>query len=140
MRVEDLPLLNATLNGLTTILLLAGWIAIKSGRVDLHRKLMVTAFCTSTLFLVSYLVHKALHGHTPFQGHGWIRPVYFVLLLSHTILAVLNLPLVLRVLYLAVLGRFEEHRRLARWVFPLWLYVSVTGVLVYLMLYQWFKS
>jgi putative membrane protein len=134
----ELPLANAALNTLTTVLLVAGYAAIKSGRRDLHRNLMVAAFGTSMLFLAGYLAHKFFHGTTRFTAQGWPRPVYFTILLTHTILAVVNLPLILRLLYLAVRGRFEAHRRLARWVWPVWMYVSVTGVVVYLFLYHWF--
>ena len=140
MTAHDLPLLNALLNGLTTVLLLAGFTAIKTGRRELHQKLMVSAFCSSTLFLICYLVHKILvHRISHFPDLGWIRTFYLILLASHTILAAVNLPLILRTIYLAATGRFDEHRRLARWTFPVWMYVSITGVLVYLMLYQWFK-
>ena len=136
IRVEDLPFYNAFLNGTTAFLLLAGLTAILKGNTRLHQRLMMTAFVTSSLFLVGYLVHKIFHGHTPFQGQGVMRTVYFTILISHTILAVVNLPLILRTFYLSLNGRFEEHKRIARWTFPSWMYVSVTGVIVYLMLYQ----
>ena len=141
MHANDLPLVNACLNGLTTILLLGGFAAVKTGHKGLHQKLMVAAFCTSSLFLACYLAHKVIvHKISYFPDLGWIRTFYLILLLSHTILAAVNLPLIIRTIYLAATGRFDEHRRLARWTFPVWMYVSVTGVLVYLMLYQWFKT
>jgi len=139
MRVEQIPLLNAVLNSITTVLLLAGFAAIKAGRRSLHRVLMSAAFGTSTLFLAGYLIHKFIVKKLSiFPDLGWIRTLYLVILISHTVLAVVNLPLILRTLYLAVQGRFEEHKKMAHWAYPVWLYVSVTGVVVYLMLYQWF--
>jgi len=140
--LSDLPFINACLNGATTVLLICGYIQIKRGRQQAHGMFMSAAFITSTLFLVGYLAHKiGMKGiHTTFPGQGWIRPVYFTLLLTHSVLAVVNLPLILRTIYLAIRGRYEEHKRLARWTFPVWMYVSVTGVLVYLFLYRWFPA
>ena len=140
MTYSDLPLLNACLNTLTTILLVSGYVQIKRGQQQAHGMLMGAAFLTSTLFLIGYLLHKFTVGPTKFTGEGWIRPVYFTLLLTHTVLAVFNLPLILRTIYLSIKGRYEDHKRLARWTFPIWMYVSVTGVLVYLFLYQWFPA
>jgi len=128
--------LNATLNGTSAILLAAGYAAIRSGKVQLHKKLMVTAFFVSCAFLVSYLIYHYRVGHVAFQGQGWIRPVYFALLLSHTLLAIVIVPLILITLRRAFLERFDKHRLIARYTLPLWFYVSVTGVLVYFMLYQ----
>jgi putative membrane protein len=136
VQVQDLPFYNALLNSITTLLLVAGLTAILQGKKALHQKLMIAAFVSSSLFLVGYLVHKIFHGPTAFQGQGVIRTVYFSILISHTILAVVNLPLILRTFYLSLKGRYEEHKRIARWTFPSWMYVSVTGVVVYLMLYQ----
>jgi putative membrane protein len=136
MVIHNLPLLNAGLNALSALLLALGYAAIRSGRVQVHRALMLTALATSTIFLISYLTYHAIVGNVLFQGQGPIRTVYFTILISHTILAVLNVPLILRVVYLAWRERFEEHRRLARWVWPSWMYVSVTGVVVYWMLYR----
>jgi uncharacterized membrane protein YozB (DUF420 family) len=138
MSFSDLPLVNACLNTLTTVLLVTGYVQIKRGRQQAHGMLMGAAFITSTLFLISYLLHKFTVGPTKFSGEGVVRTIYFTILLSHTVLAVVNLPLILRTIFLAVRGRYEEHRRIARWTFPIWMYVSVTGVLVYLFLYQWF--
>lgn len=134
------PALNAGLNATCAALLVAGAWAIKAQRVSLHRACMVAACAVSAAFLASYLAHHAQTGSTRFTGIGWVRPVYFSILLSHTILAVVILPLILRAVWLAARQRFEQHRRLARWTLPLWLYVSVTGVLVYWLLYVAFPS
>ena len=131
------PALNAILNGTSAILLVAGYSAIRSGKVQLHKKLMVSAFFVSCAFLVSYLLyHFREHKLVLFSGQGWIRPVYFTLLLSHTILAVVIVPLILITLRRAWAEKFDKHRAIAKWTFPLWLYVSVTGVIVYFMVYQ----
>jgi len=129
--------LNATLNGTSAILLAAGYAAIRSGKRDLHKKLMLSAFAVSCAFLVSYVIyHIRIHQVIHFQGQGWVRPVYFALLLSHTILAIVIVPLILITLRRAWLERFDKHRQIARWALPLWFYVSVTGVIVYVMVYQ----
>ena len=140
MNVSDLPALNAGLNGLATVFLVAGIIAIKADRKSAHGYLMGAAFVTSCIFLVSYLLHKALvRGvHTPFLGEGFWKPVYYTMLISHIILAIAVPPLAIVTMRHALKGRFEAHRRLAKWTFPIWLYVSVTGVLVYFFLYRWF--
>ena len=132
-----LPSLNAALNGTTAFLLTVGYLCIRRRWIAAHRICMVSAFIASTLFFASYLTYHAHAGSVRFQGTGWIRPVYFAILISHTLLAVLIVPLALRTLYLAARGRFEAHRRIARWTLPLWLYVSVTGLVVYGMLYRW---
>jgi len=129
--------LNATLNATSAILLAAGYAAIRSGKRDLHKKLMLSAFAVSCVFLISYVIyHLRIHQVIHFQGQGWIRPVYFALLTSHTILAIVIVPLILITLRRAWLERFDKHRQIARWTLPLWFYVSVTGVIVYLMVYQ----
>jgi uncharacterized membrane protein YozB (DUF420 family) len=128
--------LNATLNGVSAILLAGGYVAIRSGKITVHKRFMIAAFAVSSAFLVSYLVYHYRVGHVPFAGQGWIRPVYFVLLLTHTILAVVIVPMILVTLRRAWLERFDRHRIIARWTLPLWFYVSVTGVIVYLMVYQ----
>jgi uncharacterized membrane protein YozB (DUF420 family) len=128
--------LNATLNGSSAILLAAGYAAIRNGKMALHKKFMISAFAVSTVFLISYLVYHFEVGHVRFQGHGWIRPVYFTLLISHTILAIVIVPLILITIRRAWLEKFDKHRIIARWTFPLWMYVSVTGVIVYFLLYQ----
>jgi uncharacterized membrane protein YozB (DUF420 family) len=134
-----LPAVNATLNGASAVLLMAGLLAIKSGQRELHRRLMLSAFAVSTAFLACYLYyHFAIARGQPtrFNSTGLAKGAYLALLLSHTLLAVVNLPLVVRTLWLAHRQRWEAHRRLARWTFPIWLYVSVTGVLVYVVLYH----
>jgi len=134
--LSALPTVNAALNATSALLLVAGYGCIRAKQVTAHMGCMLLACLTSALFLASYLYYHAQHGATRFPGQGWIRPVYFTVLVSHTILAVTILPLVGRTLFLAARRRFEAHRRLARVTLPLWLYVSVTGVLVYWMLYQ----
>lgn len=142
MTVQDMPALNATLNGISTLLLLAGFVFIKSGRRDAHRKCMISAFVTSCVFLVCYVLHKILvRGvHTPFGGEGLVRTIYYVMLISHIILAIVIVPMILVTMVRAIRGRDEAHKRIARWTWPLWFYVSVTGVLVYFFLYQWFPA
>ena len=138
MEIADLPALNATLNSIATVLLVAGWIAIKTGRRAAHIAFMGLALLVSAAFLTSYLIYHYHVGSVPFQGKGGIRPVYFTLLISHIFLAVVNLPMIILTVVPALRQRFDKHRRLARWTLPVWLYVSVTGVLVYLMCHQWF--
>ena len=129
--------LNACLNGLSGILLACGYVAIRRGKKDVHKALMLSAFGASTLFLISYVIyHLGEKKLVLFQGQGWIRPVYFTLLTSHTILAVVIVPLILITLRRAWLERFDKHRLIARWTLPLWFYVSVTGVIIYFMVYQ----
>ncbi len=128
--------LNASLNGVSAILLAGGYAAIRSGKIAVHKALMISAFAVSSVFLASYLLYHYRVGHVAFQGQGWIRPVYFTLLTTHTILAVVIVPMILVTLRRAWLGKFDRHRVIARWTLPLWFYVSVTGVIVYLMLYQ----
>lgn len=127
---------NAGLNLTATISLFVGWVFIRRGRRDAHRKAMLTAVGASTLFLVFYVTRFYLTGTHQFAGQGLARTVYLTILFSHMVLAVVVVPLVLRLLYLAFQKREEEHRRLARWTFPVWMYVSVTGIVVYLLLYQ----
>ena len=129
--------LNATLNGTSAVLLACGYGAIRGGKVEVHKKFMISAFIASCAFLVSYVIyHIRIHQIIHFQGQGWIRPVYFTLLTSHTILAVVIVPLILITLRRAWLQKFDKHRIIARWTLPLWFYVSVTGVIVYFMVYQ----
>ena len=134
--VSDLPLVNASLNGIATVLLLVGYVCIRQRRIAAHRAAMVTAFATSVLFLISYLVYHAHAGSRPFPGQGPIRVVYFVILISHIILAATIPPLAGITLWRAYRRRFDRHMKIARWTLPLWLYVSVTGIVVYWMLYQ----
>lgn len=134
--VAFLPPVNAVLNATSAALLLIGYVCIRRGWRAAHRRCMVSAFVTSTLFLASYLILRASAGMTRFTGQGWVRPIYFTILFSHTILAAGIVPLALTTLFRAWTGRVDRHVRLARWTLPLWLYVSVTGVLVYWFLYH----
>jgi len=136
MDVADLPALNALLNLTSAVLVLAGIWFIRRKDVRRHRAMMLAAVGASSLFLVSYLYYHYQVGSVPYRGEGWVRTLYFAVLLSHTVLAAIIVPLVLGTVYLAVTGRIDRHRRIARWTFPIWIYVSGTGVLVYLMLYQ----
>ena len=128
--------LNATLNGTSAILLAGGYTAIRQRKISLHKRFMISAFVVSCAFLISYLIFHYRVGHVPFQGQGWIRPVYFVLLASHTILAIVIVPMILITLRRAFTERFDKHRVIARWTLPLWFYVCVSGVIVYWMVYQ----
>jgi len=134
------PVIDAALNGTSAVLLLVGRGFIKRGRMAAHRAVMVTALISSSLFLASYLYYHAHVGSVHFQGLGWSRPVYFSILISHTILAAAIVPLVIITLSRALRERFDRHRKIARWTFPLWLYVSVTGVVIYVMLYHLFTG
>lgn len=131
-----LPGVNATLNGIATVFLFVGWIFIRRRDITRHRFCMFSAFAASALFLTSYLVYHANVGSVPFQGQGAVRVVYFTVLISHIILAVLILPMALMTLSRALSQKWDRHRRIARWTLPVWLYVSVTGVVIYLMLYR----
>jgi len=134
LNVHLFAAINATINSTVSLLLIAGLVTAKSGRWDLHRKIMATAMILSALFLVSYILHHLFAGDTPFGGQGWIRPVYYILLLTHVLLAAGSLPYILLTSFLALSGRYAQHQRLARRVWPIWFYVSVSGVLVYLMI------
>ena len=130
------PALNASLNGASAVLITTGRVLIGRKQVRLHRACMIAAVITSTVFLICYLYYHAHVGSVHFPGQGWVRPVYFALLLSHTVLAATVVPLVLLSLGAGLRSRFDRHRRIARWTYPIWLYVSVTGVVVYVMLYR----
>jgi uncharacterized membrane protein YozB (DUF420 family) len=134
--VHSLPAINASLNALSGVLLLIGYVLIRRRRIELHRRFMIAAFVTSSLFLACYLVYHYQVGNVRFTRQGFVRPVYFTILITHVTLAALVLPLALITLSRALKARFPQHRRIARWTFPVWLYVSVTGVLVYVLLYQ----
>ena len=134
------PVINATLNGTSAALLVVGHGFIQRGRMAAHRAVMLTAVVTSSLFLTSYLYYHFHVGSVPFQGHGWWRPVYFTILISHTVLAVSIVPLVIITLTRALRERYDRHRAIAGWTYPLWLYVSVTGVVIYFMLYHLFTA
>ena len=141
MTFHDLPAVNATLNGAAGILLTVGFVLIKRKRVVAHRAAMLAAFGVSVAFLACYLTYHLQTGaRTPFGGTGVIRTVYFTMLISHILLALAIVPLILTTLAFALRGRFDRHRAWARWTFPLWYYVSVTGVLVYFFLYQWWPA
>jgi uncharacterized membrane protein YozB (DUF420 family) len=140
LRVADLPVLNATLNGLSTVLLTIGYLCIRRRRIAAHRACMVTAFVTSVVFLASYLTLRYYAGMTRFTAEGWIRPMYFAILGSHTVLAGLVVPLALVTLSRALRQRFGRHAHLAQWTLPIWLYVSVTGVIVYWLLYHLYPA
>lgn len=137
----NLPLLNATLNGTAGVLLVIAYVCIRRKKIAWHRRFMIAACVASLLFLVGYVTnHYLRHGVvTRFTATGWVRPVYFSILISHTILAIIILPLVIITLVNGLRMRVARHRAIARWTFPIWMYVSVTGVLVYLFLYQWFR-
>lgn len=142
MSVADIPALNALLNATATVLICLGYLFIRGGNERAHRACMVAALATSCLFLVGYVGHKiAVQGvHTPFGGTGAIRTIYYVILATHVVLAIVIVPLVLITFRFAIRRELERHRRWARWTFPIWLYVSVTGVLVYLFLYRWYPA
>ena len=131
-----LPEVNATLNATSGILLLTGYVLIKQRRINAHRNAMLAAFTSSTLFLISYLIYHYHAGSHPFPGQGTIRPIYFAILISHVTLAVVVLPFIISTLTKGLRAQYVRHKRVAKWTFPLWMYVSVTGVIVYLMLYQ----
>ncbi len=136
MDLTIFPTINAALNGLTAVFLLIGYYFILHGRRALHKKLMLSAFSTSIVFLISYLYYHAHVGSVPFKGAGIVRPIYFAILISHTILAVIIVPMAIVTLIRGLSSRFDKHRKLARLTLPIWLYVSITGVVVYLMLYR----
>ena len=136
MGISDLPTLNATLNGIAALLLLSGYAFIKSGRQRQHQWCMIGALTTSALFLVSYVIYHLNAGSRPFEGQGAIRAIYFAILITHVILAAIIVPLALMTAARGLWAQFDRHVRIARWTFPIWLYVSITGVVIYLMLYQ----
>lgn len=146
MTLSDFPPLNASLNGLSTLLLATGWWFIRSGRRTAHRNCMIGAFVSSSVFLACYLWYhyqmQRLHGraHTSFTDPAWFRPVYLAILVTHLVGAMVILPLIAMTFYRAFRERFDQHRRIARWTLPIWLYVSATGVLIYLLLYQVFPQ
>jgi len=140
MALSDLPAVNACLNGLSTCFLFAGFILIRRKRIAAHRACMLGAVAASTLFLACYLYYHFHAGRTEFRNPAWFRPIYLTILLTHTVLAVVIVPMVIVTLVRALRERFDQHKRLARWTHPLWLYVSVTGVLIYFLLYQIFPQ
>ncbi len=138
MTVQDLPSLNASLNSISALLLLCGYIAIKNNKRELHRNLMISALVVSAFFLTSYLIY---HWHVPsrkFPDLGWIKILYFLILIPHIILAAVMVPMILKTFWHAWKGDWEKHKKIARITFPVWMYVSITGVIVYFMLYRWY--
>jgi len=129
-----MPSVNAALNATSATLLVAGLIAIRNGRREIHKRLMVSAFAASAVFLVGYILYHYAHGDTPYEGEGTIRIAYFTILISHVLLSIVMLPMILTTFFFAARARFPAHKRLARWTLPIWLYVSVTGVVIYFML------
>src|ERR1043166_521961 len=141
MTISDLPAVNASLNALSTVFLTFGYIFIKQKKQNAHRNCMIAAFITSAIFLACYLTyHFTVKAVTKFQGQGIARPIYFFILITHVILAVVIVPLILVTLTRALRQRFDRLKKIARWTWPLWMYVSVTGVIVYMMLYKWFPA
>lgn len=138
LALADLPALNAVLNATSAILLSAGYRFIRRRQITAHKRCMLTACATSALFLISYLTYHYYVGSMPFRGQGWVRPLYFTILISHTALAATIVPLAIMTLFRAWKADFRKHARLARWTWPIWMYVSVTGVIIYVMLYQLF--
>ena len=136
MTVHDLPAVNASLNALSGVLLLIGYVLIRRRRIEQHRKVMLAAFAASSLFLVFYVIYHAQVGSVRFPRYGFVRPLYYTILITHVTLAATVLPLAIITLSRGLKKRYPQHRRIARWTFPIWLYVSVTGVLVYVLLYQ----
>ena len=136
MNVTVLPALNAALNATAAVLLMTGYVLIRRGERAKHRACMIAALVVSAMFLTSYVIYHLQVGSVPFRGTGWIRTLYFAVLIPHVILAIAIVPLVVMTVSRALSSRFDKHRRIARWTLPLWLYVSVTGVIVYLMLYR----
>ena len=136
MTIHDLPALNATLNAISGVLLAIGYLLIRARRIEQHRRCMIAAFVASSLFLVSYVVYHAQVGSVRFTREGFVRPLYFTILITHVTLAAAVLPLAILTLSRGLQARYAKHRAIARWTLPIWLYVSVTGVLVYVLLYQ----
>jgi uncharacterized membrane protein YozB (DUF420 family) len=134
--VHDLPAVNASLNATSGLLLLCGYTLIRLRKIDLHRRFMIAAFVSSSVFLVCYVIYHAQVGSVPFPRQGFVRLLYFVILITHVVLAATVPPLAIITLTRGLKGRYPQHRRIARWTFPIWMYVSVTGVLVYVLLYQ----
>lgn len=136
MTVNDLPAVNATLNAISGVLLVIAYTLIRQRKIEMHRRVMLAAFTTSALFLVCYVVYHAQVGSVRFTRQGFVRPLYFTILITHVTLAAAVLPLAIVTLSRGLKARYPQHRKIARWTFPIWLYVSVTGVLVYVLLYQ----
>lgn len=136
MKITDLPTLNAILNTISTLLLVMGYLNIKQGKRDNHKKLMIGALISSVLFLISYLIYHAEVGSVPYPHFDWTRPVYFIILVPHVIMAAVMVPFILLAVWHAWQEKYEKHTKITRWIWPVWMYVSVSGVLIYLMLYR----
>ena len=136
----DYPLLNACLNFISTVLLVCGFVAIKNRKVRLHKKFMIAALCTSALFLTFYLIYHYTQGHLLFQGEGSVRTVYLIILVPHILLAAAMLPMIILTFYFIFRGQIVSHKKMARWTFPIWLYVSITGVVLYIYMYQMYPD
>jgi putative membrane protein len=139
METSNLPLINSIFNSLSAICLMAGFIAIKKGNKEVHKRLMITALIFSSVFLLGYLTYHYHHGSTIFPDLGWIKTLYLLILFPHIILAAVMVPMIIMTFYYAFTEKFEKHKKLAKITFPIWMYVSVTGVIIYLMVHQWFK-
>ena len=135
MSVQDFPTINASLNLLSTIFLLLGYINVRRGNTDTHKKFMVSALVSSAVFLICYLFYHSQMGSVPYPHHDWTRPLYFAVLIPHIILAAVMSPFILMAVWFAFREQFEKHRKIVRWLWPVWMYVSVSGVVIYLMLY-----
>lgn len=136
MQITDLPTINAILNGLCTLFLLFGYIQIKQGNKQIHQKYMMGALITSVIFLITYVIYHFQVGSVPYPHHDWTRPIYFAILIPHIILAAVNVPFIILLVWRAQQEHFERHKKLARYVWPSWMFVSLTGVIIYLMLYR----
>lgn len=136
--VGTYPFFHAIINGLTAVLLLVGYSLIKNNKMNLHRNVMMSAFVLSVVFLISYVISKISHEPVPFGGEGLMRYIYFFILISHIVLSGIIVPLVLFTMYRALTGQYEKHKKIAKWTFPIWLYVSITGVLVYIFMYPYY--
>jgi len=135
VNVSNLPTINAILNGISVILLTIGYVQIKRGNPAVHRKFMISAVISSAVFLTTYLIYHYYAGSVPYPHHDWTRPLYFIILIPHVILAAVMVPFILAALYFAFKSKFEKHKKIARWVWPVWMFVSLSGIAVYLMLY-----
>ena len=136
MTTSSLPTLNAGLNLVSAILLTLGYINIKKGRPDTHRRFMISALISSALFLVAYSIYHSLAGSVPYPHYDWTRPLYFVILIPHIILAAVMVPFIIAGVWFALKGKYEMHKKIMRWIWPVWMFVSVSGIMVYLMLYR----
>lgn len=136
MNVSYLPTINALLNLTSAVLLFAGRVMIKQGKQDVHKKIMLSALASSALFLISYLIYHAIVGSVPYAHHDWTRTLYFAILIPHSFFAAVMVPFIIAAVWLALKGRFEPHRRIVRWLWPVWMFVSLSGIVVYVMLYR----